>query len=260
MRNMAASASFKPNRNRDFAVASKLVLNAPYPTKKREKLADVLYNAILKSIVEGELKEGDRLPGEEALSEQYRVSRPTIREALARLRAGGIIVSRQGSGSYVGRPQQAPALSFSEIASVADFQRCYEFRRGIEAGAAYHAARMRDAADLERIQSAYQRLQAVIARGDIAVEEDFALHMAIAMAAKNPFFQSVLEAIRSQTLFSMSLSRNLSREQGPQRMASADKEHRMIIDAIIKQDAAAASAAMRAHINNSMIRILGSDK
>lgn len=247
------------NRNRDPTLASQLVLTAEYPSKKREKLADVLYAAILKSILDGELKEGDRLPGEEALSEQYRVSRPTIREALARLRAGGIIVSRQGSGSYVGRPQQQQVLTFSNIASVADFKRCYEFRRAIEAGAAGHAARMRDADDIIQIQSAYQRLQDMIARNEMAVDEDFALHMAIAVAAKNPLFPSVLESIHKQTVFSMSLSRNLSREQGTQRMASADSEHRAVIEAILNQDAAAASAAMYAHINNSIIRILGSD-
>jgi GntR family transcriptional regulator, transcriptional repressor for pyruvate dehydrogenase complex len=248
-----------PNRNSYLTVASKIVQNAQYPAKKREKLADVLYNAILKSILDGELKEGDRLPGEEALSEQYRVSRPTIREALARLRAGGLIISRQGSGSYVGRAQQQHALKFSEIASVADFQRCYEFRRGIEAGAARHAALMRNADDMERIQAAYERLQTAIRRGEPAVEEDFALHMAIAVAAKNPFFSAVLDSIHSQTVFSMSLSRNLSREQGLQRMASADKEHRAVIDAILKQDADGAAAAMRAHISNSIVRILGSE-
>ncbi|RJF92192.1 FadR/GntR family transcriptional regulator [Noviherbaspirillum saxi] len=237
-------------------MAQKPVLNLQYPAKKREKLADMLFSAILKSIQDGDLVEGDRLPGEEALSEQYNVSRPTIREALARLRAGGIIVSRQGSGSYVGRLQHLDVLAFSDLSSIADFERCFEFRRGIEAGACALAAQLRSADDLEHIQAAYQRLRMALERGEMGAEEDFAFHLAVAAASRNHFFQSILESIHSQVLFSMSLSRNFARERSADRKAAADQEHRAVVDAIVRQDPVAAADAMRSHIDNSVARIL----
>lgn len=224
--------------------------------KKRENLASALFGSILKSITDGELKEGDRLPSEEALSERYNVSRPTVREALARLRAGGIIVSRQGAGSYVGRQPNQPILKFAELGSVSDIQRCYEFRLGVEGGAAELAAKMRDADDLKKIEEAYRNLDAVIERGEAGVEEDFAFHLAIAAASRNHLFYSALSSMRSQTHFSISLSRNLSREKSLARQVLMQQEYRAIVDAITRQDPAGAREAMRAHISQALNRIL----
>jgi GntR family transcriptional repressor for pyruvate dehydrogenase complex len=52
-------------------------------------------------IIAGKLKTGDRLPPERDLSEQFSVSRTTIREAIKPLQQMGIFESRQGSGTFV---------------------------------------------------------------------------------------------------------------------------------------------------------------
>jgi DNA-binding FadR family transcriptional regulator len=224
-------------------------------TKKREKLADTLYDAILQSIMESELKEGDRLPGEEALSAQYGVSRPTVREVLARLRAGGYIVSRQGAGSYVGRPPNQINVRFPEVESITDIQRYFEFRRGIECGAAEQAARMRDDDDIARIEEAYRKLNDAIGGGDLGLDLDFSLHLAIASASKNKYFVAMLNSIKDQSLFTMNLSRDLSKSNKPERRMKVQGEHRAIIDAIVQRNPEAARAAMDAHISQSIERI-----
>lgn len=224
-------------------------------TKKREKLADTLYDAILKSIMDSELKEGDRLPGEEALSARYGVSRPTVREVLARLRAGGYIVSRQGSGSYVGRPPNQISVRFPEVQSISDIQRYFEFRRGIECGAAEQAARMRDDDDIARIEEAFRKLNDTIGGGELGLDLDFALHLAIASASKNKYFVAMLVSIKDQSLFAMTLSRDLSRSNNAERRMKVQSEHRAIIDAIIRRNPEAARAAMDAHISRSADRI-----
>ena len=61
------------------------------------RIADDLRSAIRS----GELKDGDRLPGENALMERYGVARMTARQALATLRYEGLAVSRKGSGVFV---------------------------------------------------------------------------------------------------------------------------------------------------------------
>jgi DNA-binding FadR family transcriptional regulator len=223
--------------------------------QKREKLADILYDAILKSISEKGLKEGDRLPGEEALCETYQVSRPTIREVLARLRAGGVIVSRQGSGSFVGPSQRQASLRFPEVESINDIQHCLEFRRGIECGAAELAARTADQNDLALIEAAYEKLNETIRRGELGLVEDFALHMAIANASRNSYFISMLNSVKEQSLFSMTLSRDLARSNRAERRMMVQNEHRAVVDAIARHDPAAARAAMKAHIQNSIDRI-----
>jgi DNA-binding GntR family transcriptional regulator len=64
-------------------------------------LSSRLYNDLLNSIITGDLPRGSHLPTEHQLSEDYGVSRTTVRAALARLKEEGYIESKQGSGTYV---------------------------------------------------------------------------------------------------------------------------------------------------------------
>lgn len=61
------------------------------------RIADQLRSAIRS----GELADGDRLPGENALMARYDIARMTARQALATLRYEGLAVSRKGSGVFV---------------------------------------------------------------------------------------------------------------------------------------------------------------
>ena len=62
-----------------------------------------IYDSILEAINRGEYAEGQRLPSEQQLVEQFRVSRPTVGRALSELERRGKVVRRMGSGTYVGK-------------------------------------------------------------------------------------------------------------------------------------------------------------
>ena len=85
-------------------------------------------------------------------------SRPVVREALARLREDGVIVSRQGSGSYVRRRPDLAILRFVPVGSIADVQRGFEFRVGLEGAAAALAAERWEEADIAEIRRALTAL------------------------------------------------------------------------------------------------------
>lgn len=55
-------------------------------------------------ILAGRLAPGDRLSSEWELAEQYQTSRPTVRRALAVLKAEGLVITEQGRGAFV-RPK-----------------------------------------------------------------------------------------------------------------------------------------------------------
>lgn len=83
-----------------------------------------LKDALLREIREGGLQPGDRFPSEAAIRDRYRVSRATVRQALADLEAGGVIRKVQGLGSFVAVPKirHVPLLtSFTELASSQGF-------------------------------------------------------------------------------------------------------------------------------------------
>ena len=52
-------------------------------------------------LLEGSFRPGDRLPPERQLAEQLGVSRPSLREAIQKLAARGLVMSRQGGGTFV---------------------------------------------------------------------------------------------------------------------------------------------------------------
>ena len=131
-------------------------------------LPDRIYARVVEAILRGDFAPHNKLPTEGALSAQFGVSRPTVREALARLRSDGIIDSRRGAGSTVIRAPGAPGMPLvvaTPIKSLADIERYYAFRSCIEMGAAAGAAEFRDADDLEALQLAFEALNTAMEGG-----------------------------------------------------------------------------------------------
>ena len=226
--------------------------------RKSTGLPDKIYGDILSRILEGEYKEGERLPTEHALAERFETSRPTVREALARLRADGIIVTRHGSGTTVARRPDPDVRRFAPLESLSDIRRCYDFRIVTEAGAAALAAQMADEQDIAAIEHAWDELERVIETQGIGAKDDYAFHLAVARASKNQFFITMMSFIEEQIAFSMNLSRNLSLVKTVERQRLVQAEHRAVLDAIRGHDVEAAGYAMRTHLMNARDRMFGS--
>lgn len=223
--------------------------------RKRATLADDLYEQILRRILSGEYVENSKLPTEAELAASYGVSRPVVREALSKLRDDGIILSRQGSGSYVKHKPGEAMLRFAPIASIADIQRCFEFRSPVESEAAAVAAERRDKTSLEDIGSALKSLDRSIRSGQVGVDSDYAFHLAIAKATKNRFYVATMTTLRDHIVFGMNLTRNLSRLYTTERLERVQAEHVEVYEAIKARNAEAARNAMRAHIAGARRRI-----
>ncbi len=118
--------SERPNKYGNVALAAPVtqtftaVLDREAPLPLYVQLKD----ALLREIREGGLQAGDRFPSEAAIQDRYRVSRATVRQALAELEAGGVIRKVQGLGSFVAVPKirHVPLLtSFTELATSQGF-------------------------------------------------------------------------------------------------------------------------------------------
>ncbi|NBY28399.1 MAG: FadR family transcriptional regulator [Betaproteobacteria bacterium] len=222
-----------------------------------EGLADRVYRELLALIIQGDLQEGDRLSTEQAIADQFKTSRPTVREALSRLRADGIIASRQGAGTFVTRRPDPDLPRFMPLESLSDVRRCLEFRIVIEGGAAALAAEMADEADLAQIQAELALLQTAVSQNSLGVQEDFGFHLAIARASKNQFFSLSLP-VSSPMVFGMDLLRRFSLSKSHERLIGVQAEHVAVVEAILQRDSTAAEAAMRRHLENTRRRMFGS--
>lgn len=217
-------------------------------------LADVVYDSIRRAIANGGYAEEERLPGENALAAQFDVSRPVIRSALKRLREERLVTSRQGSGSYVSANGPAKPLAFQPLETIADLQRCYEFRLTIEPAAAAMAAKRHSAADLAEIDKLLQVMRDATERRSHREDADFGFHLAITAAANNQYFETSMRALKDHIAVGMKFH-GLSLQTVRGGLDHVLQEHDEIFRAISRGEAETARAAMVAHVGGSRDRL-----
>jgi DNA-binding FadR family transcriptional regulator len=220
------------------------------------RLADRIYERILGQIVLGESRVGDRLPSENQLCADYGVSRAVVREALARLHADGVTVTRKGAGTYVQKQPGREFLRLSPIGGIADLMRCFEFRIALEGEAASLAAQRRRDDDLKAISEAFDELNEINAAGELGIQEDIRFHAAIAAASRNQIFIQTLQALHIHIWNGMNITRHISLTRNKDRLSLVQEEHSRVLSAIREGDREEARIAMRQHITNARNRAL----
>lgn len=222
---------------------------------EKNSLSSVVYERILASIINGDFPVNQKLPTEAHLCESYSVSRPVLRDALARLREDNLVVSRRGSGSYVINRPDSAVLEFAQISSIADIQRCFEFRINLEASAAGLAAMRRTAAQLDTIWARYEEINQANSLNSRATCEDFEFHLAITEASSNHYYATVLKSLHKSIKEGMSLTRGLSLLASAERLKVVQEEHLAVVNAIVEKDQLKASECMRTHLENARKRM-----
>lgn len=222
-------------------------------------LSDQVARAISAEIRSSRLVDGDRLPTEALLVNQFGVSRTVIREAVSRLKSLGLVESRQGSGAFVKASTFSP-LQFDASSTVSKRAviQMVEVRRALEAEVAALAAQRRKPVDVKRIHRAAEALDKAVSVGGDGVDEDVALHRAIADAAQNQFLISTLDYLRQFLHGATRVTRaNEARRADFARQVQA--EHQAIIEAIVVGDASKARKAAARHMDNAIKRIEQAD-
>lgn len=241
---------------------------APSPVE-RPRLSDTVYGQLLDEITSGQWPVGNRLPPETNLARRFSVSRPVVREALHRLQSDGIVVSRQGSGSFV---QRSPLQRVSELTrdySLHDVLQGFEVRMAIESLAARLAARHRSPEQLRAIEASAEAMTRSMraksgATGGAAGkdsrkllrEADYTFHRAVAIASGNAVLLDTLERLAERVQGGMDITLALTRESSAQRRDRVIDEHQRIVNAIRVGDAESAGIAMQYHLDQARNRLL----
>jgi GntR family transcriptional regulator, transcriptional repressor for pyruvate dehydrogenase complex len=220
-------------------------------------MVDELFAKLEARILSGQLLPGARLPTQKEIADSEKVSRTVVREAVARLSAHGLAVSRQGSGVYVADSAQYRAFQITpeDLNELADVIKLLEIRLGVETEMAGLAAARRTTADIGAIQDALQEMVEQEADPVAAARADRAFHLAIARATQNDYYVRFAEFLGLRLV----PPRNLYLRDQPQsaQVAYSGKvhdEHQAIVDAIVRMDAARAREAARHHMQESLTR------
>lgn len=227
--------------------------STPRRQGKRKNLAERLALDLRAQVIAGDLQPGDRLPTEHALAAAHKVSRTVVREAVAALRADGLVVSRQGSGAFVAEKSAENwsfgLLTFSpeKLSSIIEI---LEIRAALESEAAALAAERCSPAELAKIRECHEVVLASLEQDQSALEQDFALHLAIAESTHNRHFIEFFRFLGARTI-----PRGQAGIDAPRvYLERIHQEHADIVEAIAKRDAAQARLAMRLHLKGSQDR------
>jgi DNA-binding FadR family transcriptional regulator len=227
------------------------------PLASASKLSFGLFEQLAEQIKSGKLSPGERLPTEQELTRAARVSRTVVREAVAALRAEGLVVTRQGVGAFVSAaPQQAPfRIDTERLHDLQEILYVMELRLCVEMESAGLAAERASRAQVRAIDAALEAMDRATAEGKAAVDEDLALHKAIAEGTGNPQFPRFLQFI-GRHLIPRHIVSGMPKTMGGQRayLELLQTEHRRIVEAIRQHDPKAAREAMRRHLTRSLDR------
>jgi GntR family transcriptional repressor for pyruvate dehydrogenase complex len=192
------------------------------------------------------MKPGDKLPPEWQLGEMFGVGRSSIRDAVRRLQAMGLVEPHQGRGTVVCEVSDTSIVN--PLASVLVRKRklvaeLLDVRKIIEPGIAARAARNASSEQIAELEAILARQAQKAKQGESVIEEDSNFHYCLALAADNSVVLRVLDVLMD--LLQKSREHSLQVKGRTQKSLAG---HRNIISAIKRKDAAAAETAMRRHL------------
>lgn len=228
---------------------------------RQQKLSDVITEQLESMIVEGTLAAGEKLLPERELANHFRVSRPSLREAIQNLHAKGLIERKQGGGTYVSRHLNRrlsdPILELISKRPETQFD-LLEFRHALEGMAAFYAALRgceQDHLDLnDALARLHQRNNLMDVEQEAAALGDFYLIMA--KASQNMVLVQVMQAMRAMLIDNIRQNLEMLRTADINKLGS-DKsidtiiaQHRSdIVAAIVSGNPDKARQASHAHLS-----------
>lgn len=217
---------------------------------KAAKLSDVILQQLENMILEGSLAPGEKLPPERELAKQFEVSRPSLREAIQKLEAKGLVTRRQGGGTFV-KNQLEEGLTdplFDLISKHPESQfDLLEFRHALEGIAAYYATMRGTRNDFIKVKQSFDKIALV---NDDLLQKAKAInafHFSVAEASHNVVLLHLVRGMRA--LLEQNVLQNLTVLLEKQHISEQLAEHRrLLMDAVIEGNPEQARLASNAHL------------
>ena len=214
----------------------------------RSTLADALTHGILALMRDEQLQAGDRLPSVRELSDRFGVAVPTLREAIRRLEAFGVIEVRHGSGIFV-RSAHPPLMLANPHANAIGSQVILDLidaRILFEPWCAEVAARHPESPAVADLAEVLARAEAAIDTDDVALQAaNMAFHRGVATCAGNVVLAQVMTLLTEIYSSEQSVMLTISNQR-----RHDHEEHRAIFAAIQAGDPPLARERMRSHLES----------
>jgi GntR family transcriptional repressor for pyruvate dehydrogenase complex len=212
----------------------------------RQSLSDRLARRIRELIQQGEYGLGDRLPAIMEMARSFGVGHPTVREALKKLEAVGVVEIRHGSGVYVSRSEDVLLMASPDYAPVVtrkllmDLIRC---RMPLEQQSAAEAVEHITVKHLKTMQRLLDEAGQHLDDDAVLNKVNMRFHREIAVASGNSVLLQLLDVLREMFQHEQLMILDI--------FGSRDEDHRghlAILDALERRDAQLAATRMRKHL------------
>jgi len=219
---------------------------------KNKRISEMVIDQVQQKILNGELREGDKLPSEKEMARSMNISSVAMREAVKTLEVMGVVESRHGKGNYI--VNNIEDSTFKPIAlsfrlSGGRTEELWEMRRLIEEFTVSKAVQRATADDINELRKIHERMQSLGTNQEKSVA-DFRLHCKIAEISGNKLVQLMLESI--SYLFDQFIEESIGYEYSYNHTyANIYKEHAELIDAIEKGNCEKALECLYQHLDEA---------
>ncbi len=250
-------AARRGGKNSGLTTSDEKEDDLPYRTvaaPQKTRLSDSIAEQLEQLIVDGTLAPGHALPGERVLALKFGVSRPSLREALLRLEARGLLKVARGGGFAV-TDVTAPTITDPLVHLLqrhpAAEEDVIELRHGLEVLAAQHAAERATRTDRAALKRRFDQLESSRARRDPleVAQADAEFHLAIAEASHNVALIHVMHGLHNLLRTSMRHVWSLLYADADQ-VRTLNEQHRALLRAVLAGDAGAAGEAAHRHLQH----------
>lgn len=218
---------------------------------QKGRISDYLVDQLEARILSNNIKDGETLPAERELMNQYSVSRTVVREAIATLSSKGLVVTKPRFRPVARKPDVDSALTSINgmvahlLSQDGGVKNLFYTRLMLEAMLAREAAIHANKDDIKALRVALEANYEAINDSDMFHTTDVVFHSILYAIPNNPIFPSIQKAFVNW----------LSNYWKNMKMSSAKNEanyhaHKKIFEAILNRDPDEAEQALREHLTN----------
>lgn len=214
------------------------------PLARPAQVSQSISQQILSALRDGRYPVGSRLPSESELAQQFGVSRPSVREALAALQFAGYVESRRGAGSVVvslhSRGDSAGGPGRPVLQTATDIVDLLETRLVLEPAAMASAAADPDLDGLASARAVVDGMRVAATEPELRAETDIRAHRALVRVCRNKVLVESTLQVLDLVLDPVLASSRSDAWSSPERPREWAGQHDAVLDAVAAGDAVAA--------------------
>lgn len=219
------------------------------PIKKvvHQSIGEQVFEQLKEHIFNNEWRSGEKIPSENDLAASFGVSRITVRQALQKLMALGLIETRLGEGSFI--KEAVPRISMNPLIPMAylnknSLMEILEYRKVFEGNVAELATEKASAEEVAKLEEAYLLMEQAKDDLEMFSKADLDFHLLLANMTKNSLI------IQTFHIFNDVLKRAFTQIVSKRGNSAGIYYHLLLLEAVKSRNSKEAKRTMDEHMQD----------